>query len=294
MAYRYLRTLNNNAVIASDDVGDEVILLGRGIALRCARSRGAVIWPELIERVFTLEREGDRAYYEQLVAGVPFELLQLVAEVASDAGRRLGFDLQGRLTLTLLDHVAIALERDRAGETLPNPLLDEIRLFYPTEYQVALDSVRLLNERLGTSFDVNEAAYIALHYINALPSSSQGSMKSVMRALSLCVEQIETFYQTHLDRSSPYYTRLITHLKFFLNRVFGERGETARTEGAPGAEGAVGSVLLSIRELDPRAWSCAQTIGAQLESNYAIRVSDEEEAYLALHVALLLGHEERS
>lgn len=289
MAYRYERTLNNNAIVAVDETGEEAILLGRGIALHCSRGRFSTVSEDLIERVFTLERGGDPAYYGQLVAGLPLELVQLVEDVVSEAGRQLGFDFQNRLTLTLLDHIVIARDRDRAGEGLPNPLLDEIRLFYPREYRVAHASVRRLNERLGTHFDSNEVAFIALHYINAMSSVSRGVMKRVMGALGACVRAVEGFYGTRLDRSSSYYTRFITHLKFFLNRVFAEKDERPGERG-----GATSAVLLSVRAQDPRAWACARSVGEGLEREYGIHVSEEEAAYLALHIALMLEHEERS
>lgn len=290
MAYRYERTLNNNAIIAVDEAGEEAILLGRGIALHCSRGRFSTVSEDLIERVFTLERGGDPAYYGQLVAGFPLELVQLVEDVVSEAGRQLGFDFQNRLTLTLLDHIVIARDRDKVGESLPNPLLDEIRPFYPKEYRVASASVRRLNEQLGTHFDSNEVAFIALHYINAMSSVSQGVMRRVMSALGECVGAVEDFYGTRLNRSSSYYTRFITHLKFFLNRVFAEKGgRSAEKDG-----GATSAVLLSVRAQDLRAWACASSVGERLEREYGIHVSEEEAAYLALHIALMLGHEERS
>lgn len=290
MAYRYERTLNNNAIVAVDETGEEAILLGRGIALHCSRGRFSTVRDDLIERVFTLERGGDPVYYGQLVAGLPLELVQLVEDVIAEAGRCLGFDFQNRLTLTLLDHIVIARDRDEVGETLPNPLLDEIRLFYPKEYRVASASVRRLNEQLGTHFDSNEVAFIALHYINAMSSVSQGVMKRVMGALGECVAAVEGFYGARLNRSSSYYTRFITHLKFFLSRVFAERRGHAGEKG----ESTAGAVLLSVRDQDPRAWACASSVGARLEREYGIHVSEEETAYLALHIALMLGHEERS
>ena len=81
MAYRYERTLNNNAIVAVDETGEEAILLGRGIALHCSRGHFSTVRDDLIERVFTLERGGDPVYYGQLVAGLPLELVQLVEDV---------------------------------------------------------------------------------------------------------------------------------------------------------------------------------------------------------------------
>ena len=60
MAYRYERTLNNNAIIAVDEAGEEAILLGRGIALHCSRGRFSTVSEDLIERVFTLGLIGQK------------------------------------------------------------------------------------------------------------------------------------------------------------------------------------------------------------------------------------------
>lgn len=280
MAYRYKRTLNNNAVVALDEHGEEVIILGKGIALKCGRGATHFIAPGLVERIFTVERYGDKDYYEQLIERIPLELVALVEDLVREAGCRLHFDFQNRLTLTLLDHVAFARERELNNERLGNPLLEDIRLFYPDEFAAAQNAVCRLNDELGTHFDDDEASFISFHFISAMSSEPQGILKRVTRALGECIGVLEARIGRKLDRSSPYYIRLVTHLKFFLSRILSGRELPTYEETS--------SVVNTIKTSDSRAWKCAESIVDLLKNSYGVAASDEEIAYLALHISLLV------
>lgn len=52
MIYRYIKTINNNAIVASDKNKHEVVIMGKAIEVKCNRILGARIDNELIERVF--------------------------------------------------------------------------------------------------------------------------------------------------------------------------------------------------------------------------------------------------
>ena len=47
MIYRYIKTINNNAIVASDKNKHEVVIMGKAIGVKCNRILGARIDNEL-------------------------------------------------------------------------------------------------------------------------------------------------------------------------------------------------------------------------------------------------------
>ena len=50
MSYTFVRVINNNAIVGADRKGEEVILLGKGIGVRCIKHRRYIVASSLIER----------------------------------------------------------------------------------------------------------------------------------------------------------------------------------------------------------------------------------------------------
>ena len=43
MSYTFVRVINNNAIVGADRKGEEVILLGKGIGVRCIKHRRYIV-----------------------------------------------------------------------------------------------------------------------------------------------------------------------------------------------------------------------------------------------------------
>ena len=283
MGYYFQRILNNNAIVATKDHKSEVILMGKAIGLKCKRNRLFPVNPSLIEKVFENIQDESWKYIEQLINKIPYEYFALVDEVVKNANEELDYDFKDQLALTLLDHIFFSVERFRENEMISNPLLKEIQQFYSKEYQVAERSVELINRTLHVNLDENEASFIAFHYINAMPRTGQENNKKIAKALSECVEIVETYFGIRLDRDSYYFYRFITHIKLFLERLL--NGDYARN----------GEAVLSnfIRQQYKNEWLCAEKIKDHLTNKLDKEITDNELAYLALHIATMMKNNER-
>ena len=170
MSYTFVRVINNNAIVGADRKGEEVILLGKGIGVRCIKHRRYIVASSLIEKVFVVEKKANERYVEELIKSIPFPYIDTVNKVVALAERLLNYNFKDQLFLTLLDHISFSVRRLQAHEDIQNPLLQEIRQFYPKEYDAAQQAVELINQELHVHFDENEAAFIAFHLINAMSS----------------------------------------------------------------------------------------------------------------------------
>lgn len=131
--YRYVRSLNNNAVLASRNDGVEVILMGKGIGF----SPQPVIQIERVERAYVLSDQGNISSYLELLDHGDPQVFEVSSEIILHASEALG-DLHPSIFAVLSGHIDFAIKRLREGQMIDNPLLDEIRILYHQEFPTRL------------------------------------------------------------------------------------------------------------------------------------------------------------
>lgn len=144
------KILNNNVVVSTNDAGEEVIYMGRGIAFK--KKIGDVIDDAFVEKEFVLKDSFTANQFQQLFADIPTEEVEAVKQVIDEAEQVLGVELSPNIYLTLTDHIHYALMRAREGIEIPNPLLFETRKFYPKEYAIAAKAVERFERTLVFRF----------------------------------------------------------------------------------------------------------------------------------------------
>ena len=70
------KTLNNNVLIATDDSGSEVVLIGRGIGFD--KNNGDPIIREKVEKLFVMKDPGEQEQYKQLLSNIDEETLKVI------------------------------------------------------------------------------------------------------------------------------------------------------------------------------------------------------------------------
>lgn len=273
MSYYFVKTINNNAIVARDESKFEVVILGKGIGISTSRIIGSAINESLIERVFVTKNNN---YLESLLKDIPYLYLSVVQDIITDASRKLKFDFKDTLFLTILDHISFAKKRLEIGETIVNPLLNEIKTFHVKEYEAACDAINEINKKLNVQFDENEAGFIAFHFVNAMSNLEQSQNKKIVIMMKDLLEYIESFEYIQLDKNSFYYNRLVTHIKYFLIRTIQNRKEERGEQK--------GEFIESIRINYMGEWECSIKIKEYLFSKYEIEVNEQELAYLTMHI----------
>lgn len=99
MGYYFQRVLNNNAIVATDDYDDEVVLFGRGIGVRCKRVRSYPVNPLLIEKIFENRQSVSWKYLNQLIKNTPYEYFGLMEHVIKEAENDLKYDFGNGVNL---------------------------------------------------------------------------------------------------------------------------------------------------------------------------------------------------
>ena len=266
------RIINNNVVSTCDEEGGEVIVMGRGVGFKA--KEGSTIDEDKIEKVFRLDSQNTMDKFKELLVNLPMEHVQISAEIISYAKEVLNRPINPNVYITLTDHINFALERFKQKMMFSNPLIREVRSFYHAEYLIGEYAIAMIDRDLGIKLPVDEAASIALHIVNAEYDAPMGDTIKITNLIQQVSEVVEEYFNIKLDEQSLSYERFITHLRFLAQRVFtGEHMELDNLE-----------FQKVIDRLYPEEYACSQKVQALIKLQYGHQVTEEEVAYLALHI----------
>ena len=266
------KIINNNVVSTCDEEGREVIVMGRGVGFKARE--GSTIDEEKIEKVFRLDSQNTMDKFKELLVNLPMEHVQISAEIISYAKEVLNRPINPNVYITLTDHINFALERFNQRMMFSNPLIREVRSFYHAEYLIGEYAIAMIDRDLGIKLPVDEAASIALHIVNAEYDAPMGDTIKITNLIQQVSEVVEEYFNIKLDEQSLSYERFITHLRFLAQRVFtGEHIELDNLE-----------FQKVIDRLYPEEYACSQKVQALIKLQYGHQVTEEEVAYLALHI----------
>ena len=269
--------LNNNVVLARDEIGREAILTGRGLGFQ--RKRGQDVDTSLISRRY-IPADNARSVAE-VIAGIPLERLALAERVFRKAARELGADVPSSTIIAVVDHVNQAMERVRQGLTIDYPLRAEVAHLHPEELRLAETMVAELNAAQEIQLPGGEAVALALHLFTAAigaPSSQAAGEQS--RLIGQVMELLEKTYGEAFDPDPVNAARFAVHLRYFLVR--------ART-AVQIEDGTASLVAQALRSSAPDSYRVALRIRDLMEIRLGVAVTEDETAYLALHIARLIS-----
>ena len=266
------KVINNNVVSTYDEEGREIIVMGRGVGFKA--KEGSSIDEKKIEKIFRLESKNTTERFKELLADLPMEHVQVSAEIISYAKEVLGRPLNPNVYVTLTDHINFALERLKKNMMFSNPLIREVRSFYHEEYLIGEYAIAMIEKQLGAKLPVDEAASIALHIVNAEYNAPMGDTIKITPLIQQVTELVKEYFHIQIDERSLSCERFVTHLRFLAQRVLA--GEHLKLDNLEFQE--------VIDRLYPKEYECSQKIRELIQSQYGHTVTEEEVAYLALHI----------
>ena len=264
--------INNNVVSSKDDDGREVVVMGRGIGF--GRKKGDALSQDGIEKIFTVGDEESLRKFKDLLAGIPPEYLQVSNEIISYAREKLDVELHPNIYLTLTDHISFAIRRKEEGQVFPIPMENEIRRFYPLEYQIGIHAVTLIEEKLGYLLPVDEAAAVAIHLVNAeLNIKVRDTWKITQMMgdiLNLVSATFAGFHKEGVEKDG-----FVTEIKLLSYRLL-----MVPPMKEKGDEG----LLHFVKENYTAEWETAARIGDFVAAEYQCHLTEEETLYFALRI----------
>ncbi|KXT67481.1 PRD domain-containing protein [Streptococcus sp. DD04] len=256
------KILNNNVVL-SEAEGQEVILMGRGLAF--GRKVGDEIPTNLIEKRY-VSSEQER----ELLMDLPAEIMEMADQIITFAHNHLESKLKDSAFLAVADHIYGVTLRLQDDLYMKNFLLWDIKRFFPKEYEVGKFANQLLSDYLSKDLPDDEAAFIALTLVNA----ELGTGTAAARELTQLMEEILTIVkyslETSLEDHDIYVERFMTHLKFFCQRVLANDGHRDLPDN---------DMFDMLKIKYPLAFETTKKISDYLHRTRNYHTSDDEQLY---------------
>lgn len=266
------RVLNNNTVISSNSKGVDVLLMGKGIAF--GKKKGHEVAIEQIEKTFLLKDKETQNQFTELLINVPMEHILITEKIINFGKIKLGKNLNETIYVNLTDHIHSTIERYQEKIILKNPLRWDIARFYSDEYAVGEKAIEIVRNELGISLEIDEAAFIAIHFVNAEMNKTWDFAYEIAEITKRIETIVKNYYRTEFDESSLDYYRFITHVKFFAQRLLA--GDHYEDEDE--------DLLNTLKHKYKGEYASALEIKAYVKQDFEYELSSTELLYLTAHI----------
>ena len=280
---RIKKVINNNILCVIDEKGNEMIVTGKGLGF--GRKVAQFVDPAQVEKVYRMEDKTGQRRLRELVEQIPLEHLALTEEMLARIKAAIPQPLNESLLITLADHISFAIQRKAQGIEFKNPLAGSILCYYPTEYQLGQQCVALVRERCGVELNPDEAAFIALHIVNAELNTDMSEMYDITRLIEGVIQVVEYYYRERgaFDRESLTFHRFVVHLRYFAQRLFQGKMMTDSGDESDAAFRAL------IARNCKQHYKCAQCVAEYIQNTWHQTLSQEELIYLTIHLKRVAG-----
>ncbi len=279
---RIAKVLNTNAVLAHNDSGTEVLVLGNGIGFK--KKIGDVVEQDKIEKKFSITDQTHLSRFVELLEAIPKRYFIVAEEVIDYACAEYpDIQLKETVSLSLVDHIHNAINNFMQGIVIPNTMLTDIERFYPSEYSVGQFGLDIIYQNFGVRLPNDEAGFIAMHFVMAKQGTENQDIAKMLSIVHEVDELVRQNLNLQLDERSMAYFRYTTHLKFFAERV---------SKGYHYPETKDTNVLLALTEVYPKEYLCSKKVCAYVEEKYGYVAGADEEIYLMVHLAKLGNKED--
>jgi len=268
---RVAKVLNNNVIIAEHPEHGEVVVIGKGIGFN--RKTGDTISLEAIEKMFILTNQMEQEQYKQLVRQVDEQLIEVIGEIISYISRKTQSELNEHIHIALTDHLAFAIKRAEQDLAFHNPFLYETKEIYPLEFELAEYAIDLIHKKLGVDLGDDEIGFVALHINSAITNRHISEVRGHAQLIADLVAAIEQELQISISRHSLDYSRLLTHLRFAIERV--RRGEHI---------GEIERLDTLLQQEYPKLYTLAGKLTDIMEQRLHKPICHAELSYLTMHL----------
>ncbi len=272
---KVMQKINNNVALCLDSRGNEVVAFGKGIGFP------KTPYDVELNRIQRTYWGIDKSYLS-MIKDIPPEILDISDEIVNFAREKLENSISSNIVFTLADHITFAIQRQKENIKVKLPIVQDIRYLFETEMEIGRFGVELLKRKMRIYFDDDEAAYIALHIINAEAAGEGEKNKLDDRLIEEITRIIEDRFDMKIDKNGFSYSRFVSHMHYLLKR--GNERKLLNSEP---------HMYEAMKKEYPDICDCMKKVQEYLEKNLSWKLTNEECFYLMLHIHRLCDREEQ-
>lgn len=274
--YRITKVLNHNTVTAvcTDSCG-EYLIVGKGIGF--GKKVNERIEVRNGDTLYSLQETTERGSAKKLASSISPEAMEIADRILNQAENVFG-KIDRNILFPLADHIEYAVKRIRNHEQISNPLTDDIRVLFHSEFKVAAYARDIIKEKMGMEIEDDEIGYIALHVHSAIEDEKVSQAMQVAQAVRQCISLVEEEIGSPIDVMSLSYNRLMNHIRYMISRaITGEKLKINMND------------YMAVKF--PKAFQMAETICRQIGKNLRCEIEKVEIGYLAMHMERVAADE---
>lgn len=268
---KIIKILNNNAFMSFDENGEEVIVMGVGVAF--GKKNGQMANLEGRYKVFSTSDSKINERFKAVFSDISEEYLEITERIIFILEKEYGKKIDDIVYVSLTEHIHGAIERFKKGIEVKNPLLMDIRRLFKDEYETGLMALKEIESVFGLTFEEDEAAYIAQHLVNG-QLDNLVDINDMSKLMQEIINIIKYSFRMEFNEDSIYYHRFVTHLKFFAQRIID--GQVYISENDDIFE------VFKVKYTD--SYECVVKIEHYLVEQYHYSLNTDEQLYLILHI----------
>lgn len=266
------KILNNNAFISIDKNGEEIIVVGKGIAF--GKKQGNEVELSGGYKIFSNSDKELNQRFKNIISDISEEYMKITEQVVFTLEKEYDKKVNDIIYVSLTEHIHGAVERFKKGIQIKNPLLIDIKRLFRDEYEVSKQALKAIKEEFGIEFEEDEAGYIAQHIVNAQLDDDMSDIVNVTRIMQDILNIIKYSYKIDFNEESVYYYRFVTHLKFFAQRILNCLTYEDDNE----------EVFEIFKDKYNQSYKCVLKIKEQIKQIYNYELSKDEQLYLMIHI----------
>lgn len=267
---KIVKKLNNNVVLALNDKEEEIIVVGKGLGFRKT--------PYILEDLSIIDKKyviPQSTKASEILESIPNEVIEVTEKVIRSGYKELNMEFNADILLTLSDHINFAIQRFKEGIEMKSPLQWEIKHLYPKEYEIGFHSLDIIENDIGVKLNKNEAAFIALHFINAqLGKHDMTETTMITTIMGEILNLIKYKFKIEFNEDSFEFIRFVTHIRYFIMRQVNNK--LLNNEN--------GDMFTIMKDKLTEELECVEIIEKHLNNNYGWKCTNDEKLYLMLHI----------
>lgn len=142
------------------------------------------------------------------------------------------------------------------------------------QYKVGLKALELIEELVGVNLTEDEAGFIAFHIVNASLNEDFCNTVDITLLTNQILKIIKKHFSIDFSEDSFNYIRLVTHLKFFSQRIF-KREQISKDDD---------NLYKTLSKQYIEETKYLNTICKYIKKQYNYTLTSQEKLYLMIHI----------
>ena len=272
---KIIKNINNNFAIAIDGNGNRLIVSGKGIGF------GSV--PREITNLTIINRsfyEVDEAYIS-MINDIPEDIIYISTCIVDKAREKIDKSIGSNIVFTLAEHLNFCIQRYQKNMNIKLPIVHDVQHLFEKEYEIGEYGLKLIREKKKIFLPKDEAAYIALHVVNAEEQERSENLDDD-EIIGEITQIVEREFKLIINKDNFNYSRFVSHMHYLIKR--GKLQYLSETDNA--------EIFDEIKQGYPKIYECSNKVREYLDKTLKMKLNDEEQLYLMLHINRLCIRED--